>query len=161
MDFRPEFSLTTTWSIPASIGLTWLYLVDTEKWPLWWKYVVSVQEVADGSPTGIDNVRQYHWHTCLPYSLLLKLRVTEVLPYRRLAVEVTGDLLGSGSCNLSWNSSSEHTKIEFIWQVQPCKHWMNWFTILTKPIFIWNHNRVMQQGEQGLIRHLSAIKQTH
>jgi uncharacterized protein YndB with AHSA1/START domain len=99
VDIRPEFLLTTTWSIPVSIGLVWLYLVDTEKWPLWWKYVVSVQELTSGSPTGINNVRQYHWHTCLPYSLLLNFRVVEVRPYRRLTIEVSGDLEGDGSCN--------------------------------------------------------------
>lgn len=152
--------LTTTWSIPASIGLVWLYLVDTEKWPLWWKYVVSVQEVDSGSPTGIDNIRQYHWRTCLPYSLLLNLRVIEVHPYCRLAVEVTGDLQGNGSCNVAWDAATDHTKIEFLWRVQPCKQWMNWFTMLAKPIFTWNHNQVMKRGEQGLIRHLSTIKQT-
>jgi hypothetical protein len=160
VEIRPEFSLTTTWSIPSSIGLVWLYLVDTEKWPLWWKYVASVQEVASGSPTGINSVRQYHWYTCLPYSLLLNLRVVEVRPYRRLAVEVTGDLQGKGYCNIAWDPATENTIIEFIWCVRPCKPWMKSSTKFAKPIFTWNHNRVMRQGEQGLIQHLSTIKQT-
>lgn len=160
MDIRPEFSLTTTWSIPASIELVWLCLVDTEKWPLWWEYVASVQELASGNPTGIDNVRQYYWRTCLPYGLLINLRAVEVYPYRRLAVAVTGDLQGNGSCNVAWDAETGHTKVEFLWRVQTCKHWMNWFAILTKPIFTWNHNQVMKRGEQGLIRYLSTIKRT-
>lgn len=159
MNLSPEFSLTTTWSIPACLELVWLYLVDTEKWPLWWEYVVFVKEIAPGNPTtGINNVRQYYWHTCLPYTLLLNLRVVEVVPYRRLVVDVSGDLKGEGTCNVAWDPLTERTKIEFIWCVQSCKHWMNWFTIFAKPIFTWNHNQVMRQGEQGLIRRLSTIK---
>jgi hypothetical protein len=158
--FRPEFSLTTTWSIPASLELVWLSLVDTEKWPSWWKYVASVNELSPGNPNGFNNIRQYLWHTCLPYSLLLNMRVVEVQPYRYLAVEVSGDLEGNGSCDIAWDSSAGRTKIDFLWQVQPCQDWMKSFTIVAKPIFTWNHNQVMKQGEQGLIRHLAAIKQT-
>ena len=161
VNFRPEFLLTTTWSIPASLELVWLSLVDTENWPSWWEHVVSVTELSPGRPNGINNIRQYHWRTCLPYHLLLNLRVVEAQPFRRLAVEVSGDLAGSGSCDIAWDSSAGRTNVEFLWQVQPCKDWMKSFTILAKPIFTWNHNQVMKHGEQGLIRHLSTIKQTH
>ncbi len=161
MNFGPEFSLTTTWSIPASLELVWLSLVDTENWPSWWKYVASVTELSPGNTYKINNIRQYHWRTRLPYNLLLNLRVVEVKPLRRLVVEVSGDLEGNGACDIAWNSLTEHTEIEFLWCVQPCKDWMKSFTIVAKPIFTWNHNQVMKQGELGLIRHLNTIKPTH
>jgi hypothetical protein len=161
VNFSPEFSLTTTWLIPAPLGLVWLALVDTEKWPFWWKYVASVTEMSSGNQNGINNIRQYDWRTCLPYNLLLNLRVVDVQPFRRLAVEVSGDLEGNGSCDIAWDSSAGHTKIEFLWCVQPCKGWMKSFTILAKPIFTWNHNQVMKRGEQALIQYLTTIKQTH
>jgi hypothetical protein len=33
---------------------------------------------------------------------------------------------------------------------------MNWFTTLTRPVFAWNHARVMRLGEQGLIRYFNS-----
>jgi hypothetical protein len=161
VNFNPEFSLSTTWSIPAPLELVWLALVNTQKWPSWWKYVASVNELSPGSPNGINNIRQYHWCTCLPYNLLLNLHVIDVQPFRHLAVEVSGDLEGNGSCDIAWDSATESTNIEFLWRVQPCKDWMKSFTIVAKPIFTWNHNQVMKRGEQGLIQHLSRTKQAH
>jgi hypothetical protein len=154
----PKFYLTTIWLIPAPVKTVWSCLVDTETWPSWWKYVVAVEQTAEGDSSGVNNVRQYYWRTCLPYSLMLNLRVTQIQPYRLIGVEVTGDLQGDGSCQLTSVVSTAQTEVEFKWHVYTCKPWMNWFTALTSPIFAWNHARVMKRGEQSLIQHLTTIK---
>ncbi len=153
-----EFALTTTWSIPAPQGLVWLCLVDTEKWPQWWENVVTVREIAAGTPTGIGNTREYLWHTCLPYKLFITLRVIDVMPNRYLSVAVSGDLKGMGSCDISWNPANESTQIIFNWHVSSCKPWICRTTKVLKPICTWNHNQVMKNGEQGLIRYLSSLQ---
>jgi hypothetical protein len=154
----PKFSLTTTWLIPASIEDVWSCLIDTQTWPSWWKYVASVDETATGESSGLDNIRRYYWRTCLPYSLVLDLRIIEIEPCQRIVAEVKGDLQGEGRCYLCLDPITGHTQIEFCWQVQTCRPWMNWLHKLTRPIFAWNHNRVMKHGEQSLIRYLSTIK---
>jgi hypothetical protein len=153
----PEFCLTTKWLIPAPVDIVWACLVDTETWPLWWKYVVAVKQTASGDSSGINNVGQYHWRTCLPYHLLLSIRVTEIQALDFVAVEVTGDLQGRGWCQLAYQPSTNQTQVEFLWHVKTCKCWMNWFSVLTRPIFVWNHARVMKQGEQDLIRYISTL----
>ena len=152
-----EFCLTTTWSIPAPVDAVWACLVDTETWPFWWKYVVAVEQTAAGDSSGINNTRQYNWCTCLPYHLLLTLRVTEIQPSNFVVVEVAGDLQGSGRCQLAYQLATNQTQVVFEWHVKTCKPWMNWFSVLTRPIFAWNHARVMKQGEQDLIRYLSTL----
>ena len=151
----PAFALTTTWRIPASIEAVWACLVDTEAWPAWWKYVEAVEETAPGETSGLNNTRKYCWRTCLPYRLMLSLRVTSICPKHRVTVEVSGDLRGDGCCQFSYHPDQAQTQVIFYWHVQTCKPWMNWLTTLTRPVFIWNHGRVMKQGELGLISHLS------
>lgn len=147
-----RFFLTTTWLIPAPLHTVWSCLIDTETWPSWWKYVAAVDEMARGEESGIDNIQRYHWRTSLPYSLILDLRVTQIQTHQLIVVDVKGDLDGNGRCRFSFIPATNHTLIEFDWDVQTCKSWMNWLTILTRPIFIWNHARVMKNGEQGLIQ---------
>lgn len=153
----PEFCLTTTWLIPAPVESVWQCLVDTETWPYWWKYVVAVEQTATGDPSGINNIRQYHWRTCLPYELLLTIRVTDIQSLCFVAVEVAGDLQGKGRCQFSYQPATLQTQVVFHWQVKTSKSWMNWCTVLTRPIFAWNHDRVMKRGEQDLIRYLSTF----
>lgn len=154
----PEFSLNTKWLIPAPVEAVWSCLVDTKSWPSWWKYVASVEEIEPGDAAGLNNVRRYCWHTCLPYSLTLNLRVTEIQPCRLVTVKVNGDLQGYGCCQLCSDLATNHTKVEFKWQVQTCKPWMSRFTALAAPVFAWNHARVMKSGEESLIRYLSTVK---
>jgi hypothetical protein len=152
-----QFSLTTIWTIPAPIEKVWLCLLDTENWTVWWQYVVNVEETHSGELSGLNNTRRYLWRTCLPYTLLLNLRVTQLQAHEFVSVEVSGDLHGQGCCRLLALTSSM-TEIEFNWNVSTCKPWMNYFTWLTRPVFAWNHAKVMQNGEQSLIRYLTAKK---
>lgn len=153
----PAFFLTTVWTIPAPIEKVWLCLLDTENWCNWWHYVVKVEETEIGDLSGLNNSRRYLWRTCLPYSLMLNLRVTELHAYQLVSVEVTGDLYGQGCCRL-FPVMHSITQIEFNWNVSTCKPWMNHFSWLLRPIFTWNHARVMQNGEQSLIRYLTTKK---
>jgi hypothetical protein len=80
----------------------------------------------------------------------------EIIPYRRLAVEVKGDLQGTGFCELRSNKLCQLTQVTFFWDVEVCKPWLKLLAIIAKPVFIWNHNRVMKQGERGLIRRINS-----
>ncbi|PKM12578.1 MAG: polyketide cyclase / dehydrase and lipid transport [Gammaproteobacteria bacterium HGW-Gammaproteobacteria-3] len=150
----PDFSLKTTWRIPAPIALVWDSLIHTETWPDWWRYVASVTELEPGLPDGLANTRSYCWRTALPYDLHLEMTVIRLVPCRTITVAVSGDLTGTGQCTFSVEAETEVTCVEFYWQVQTCKPWMNRLSILTRPVFEWNHAEVMKQGESGLIAYL-------
>jgi len=151
-----DFSLTTRWLIPAPIDQVWDCLMATEHWSSWWRYVARVDNAADDDALGVDSVRRYLWRTCLPYSLALDLRVTKITPGRSFTVEVTGDLIGSGSCALAYQENEAATELLFVWNVSLAKAWMKRWTGIARPLFVWNHRRVMKSGEEGLTRHLAG-----
>ena len=152
----PEFSLDTVWKIPAPLDRVWACLIDTASWPVWWPYVAAVEELAANDRSGIDDSRRYQWLTCLPYKLSLDIRLTRYEPCCLIDVEVSGDLKGYGSCRLAAEPSTSITVVCFKWNVRTCKPWMKRLSPLLRPVFIWNHNRVMQQGETGLIKYLNS-----
>jgi hypothetical protein len=140
-----EFCLTTTWSIPAALNVVWACLIDTENWPLWWTYVLPVEQTAVGELSGFNNVRAYHWRTCLPYHLHLTLRVTEIQPLQWIAFDVAGDLKGIGRCQFAFQTENNQTQVVFLWQVKTCISWMNWLAVLARPIFVRNRDRILSQ----------------
>lgn len=150
-----DFSLVTRWLIPAPVDRVWNCLVATENWPSWWEYVDLVEETEAGNSSGIGNVRRYLWRTCLPYDLAINLRVTGVRPYESVMVEVTGDLIGSGSCSIAYQKNEAATELTFIWSVSLVTPWMKLLASVARPLLVWNHEKVMKSGEQGLIRYLT------
>jgi len=42
------------------------------------------------------------------------------------------------------------------WRVRTTKRWMNLASPIARPIFKWNHDRVMRWGGEGLARHLGC-----
>lgn len=148
-----KFSLISDWHIPAPLETVWDAVVNTRDWPDWWPHVCSVVELHPGKPTGIDNVRRYCWNTCLPYRLVLDLRVTRLEPCRVVETYVSGDLQGHGRCLLAAQGNT--TNVRYEWNVSTCKPWMNWLAPVAYPVFVWNHRQVMHHGEQGLIAKLT------
>lgn len=152
----PNFSLSSTWLIPLPIEPTWSCLIRPETWPVWWKYVESVENISSGASKIPDNKRRITWRTRLPYRLVIELTVTRAIEHRYLSVSVQGDLNGYGRCRVSGNGDS--TRFEFEWHVSTCKPWMNRFAFICRPLFEWNHGQVMKEGELGLTRYLMALK---
>jgi len=147
------FHLISTWNIPASIETCWFSILDVKAWPGWWKYVDQVVETKQGHDSGINKIHQYTWSTCLPYRLTFNLCTTTIIPYQLITFEANGDLTGSGRCKFTQNNNG--TRIQFEWNVQTNKPWMSCISSYCKPIFEWNHRRVMQSGEQSLIQRLN------
>lgn len=121
--------------------------------------MAGVDEISAGEPNGLNNIRHYVWRTALPYRLAMNLRVIELKPRRSIAVEVSGDLRGKGVCRFACRTAPIETEVCFYWHVHTCKPWMDWFGDLSRPVFIWNHGKVMKSGEQGLIRRLTDTAQ--
>ncbi len=67
-----------------------------------------------------------------------------------------GDLVGSGSCTVVYRESERVTELIFVWNVSLANAWMKRLAGIAHPLFVWNHERVMKSGEQGLIRQLST-----
>ncbi len=149
------YTLVTVWRIRAPLEKVWEVLSQPERWPTWWPYVKQVQTVQPGNPeTGIGLIHRHHWFTCLPYGLCFDLEALEIQPLQSVKTRVSGDLVGVGRCRT--RARGPVTLIRFDWHVHTAPRWMNLLSPLARPVFLWNHQRVMAAGEAGL-RDLLAL----
>lgn len=150
------FHLTSTWSIAAPIETCWYSILDVQAWPGWWKYVQQVTEINSEQVSESNKLQQFTWNTCLPYQLCFTLRDTRIIPYKLICFEAKGDLLGYGCCK--FKQKGNITRIQFEWHVKTNKPWLSCVSGFCKPIFEWNHRRVMQSGEQSLRQRLNLTR---
>ncbi|ADJ28541.1 AI-2E family transporter [Nitrosococcus watsonii] len=149
-----QYSLLTTWRIEAPIEAVWNAISNTENWPAWWNYVERVVQLESGDKNGLGSRYCLLWRTRLPYRISLESKVTRIEAPVLVEAIVSGDVEGWGRWRLA--SEGSITEVRYDWHVRVTKFWMNWLTSLLKPVFKWNHSVVMQQGGEGLARHLNA-----
>ncbi|NLF53471.1 MAG: polyketide cyclase [Thauera phenolivorans] len=153
---RPSnyYELTTVWQFDAPIEAVWAALVDAENWPRWWPGIEQVAVLDRGDADGVGARRCYTCRSLLPYRLRFVSRVTRVEPLQLLEGRVEGELEGRGCCRLT--HSDGHVFVRYDWQVRTTRRWMNLLAPLAKPLFRWNHDKLMEAGGSGLARHLKA-----
>jgi uncharacterized protein YndB with AHSA1/START domain len=149
-----KYRFLTTWKFDAPIDRVWAAIHDTDEWPRWWKYVRDVSERRSGDEAGVGSVRSYTWSSALPYKLSFEMRTTRVDKPYVLEGIAQGELIGTGR----WDLSSEDgvTTVRYRWEVDMKKPLLNLLAPVARPFFVWNHNKVMQAGGEGLARLLGA-----
>lgn len=147
-----DYHFVTVWDIPAPTDEVFGLIVDSLRWPEWWRGVRSVRELDSGSPSGLGAVRRYEWRSRLPYSLVFDMRSTVVERPTRLSGVATGQLAGEG--RWYFTPSPSGTVVRYEWDVRTTEWWMNLLGPLGRPLFRWNHDVVMRWGEEGLRRRL-------
>lgn len=149
-----QFDLTTHWHLDSAIDRVWDAIVAVEKWPRWWCFVKTVEELEKGDAEGLGALRRYTWSSKLPYRLTFAMRVTAVARPTYLEGVAVGDLDGSGRWRLVPDGST--TRVRYDWTIVTTKGWMNALAPLLEPAFRWNHHQVMAEGGRGLARHLGV-----
>jgi uncharacterized protein YndB with AHSA1/START domain len=148
------YQFVTEWQLEAPLQQVWQALLDSDKWPQWWRGVKSVRLVRQGDERGIGSVRHYVWRSKLPYDLAFDMEATEIDEPRRLAGKASGELEGTGVWDLS--EADGITSVRYTWTVRTTKPWMNLLAPIARPLFEWNHDYVMANGARGLAHLLSA-----
>lgn len=150
----PAYRFVTHWRIRAPIQDIWRAIFESEKWPEWWRGVVSVADIQPGNADGVGGVRRYVWKSALPYLLAFEMEVTRVEAPRRLEGRASGELEGTGVWDLS--EADGVTSVQYTWSVRTTRPWMNLLAPIARPIFAWNHDYVMSRGADGLAHLLNA-----
>jgi len=149
-----EYSFTTIWRIAAPVEKIWDVIIESEKYPTWWKSVVKVETLSRGDANGIGTVTRTTWKTHLPYGFSFDTRAVRIEPFKTLELEAFGDLLGKGLWTLT--REGDQTLVQYDWQVKTAKLWMNLVAPVAAPFFRWNHAAVMNDGADGLARLLNT-----
>ncbi len=143
-----KYEFRSVWRLEAPVEKVWEQILHSEHWPEWWPYVVRVVELDPGGENGIGNVRHYEFTCPYRYKLSFQLKLTDREEYRYLRGIATGNLEGEGEW--IFRPVTGGCEVECRWEVKPKVAWMRWLHFLLRPVFVYNHERVMEAGERGL-----------
>ena len=148
------YHFVTTWKLRAPLDAVWQAIIETEKWPEWWKGVLSVETLRPAREDGLGGVQHFVWRSRLPYNLAFDMETTRIEPNRIIEGRATGELVGTGVWEMRENEGV--TTVRYTWDVNTSRPWMNFLRPIARPIFAWNHDHVMHAGGIGLARLLKA-----
>lgn len=149
-----EYRFVTVWYVKAPIADVCAVIYQSMTWPQWWPNVESVEELLPSDADGLGGVRRYTWKGRLPYRFTFDIRVVNFIPMRVIEGRAKGDLEGVGRWLFS--AEGETTIVRYEWQIRITSVWMNLLARLARPLIIWNHNAVMQQGGEALALRVNA-----
>lgn len=145
---RQTYNLVTCWRLKGTVEAVWEILSKPQHWPDWWPYVEQVEIIDPGHSDGTGAKHHHIWKTCLPYRLQFELETVRVRPPTFVKARVRGDLVGIGHCRLRCRHGL--VLVRFDWHVHTSKFWMNLLAPAARPVFVWNHGRVMAAGEKKI-----------
>ena len=155
------YKFLTVWLLDGPIEAVWDTLVDYATLPTWWQAVKYVKPLETDNPNQKNGVWDMAWQTPLGYSLAFQATFTRVEPPHVLELSALGEVEGLGRWELQ--RTEEGTLAHYYWNVTTTKAWMNALAVFIRPLMIWNHNAIMEQGGIAIANHLNAklLKQEH
>lgn len=141
------YSFVTHWRFDAPLAQVWAALDAAERYREWWPSIIAYHDLTP-ELHGVGARAERVVRGRLPYSLRYTTTVTHYEPPREIAYDAVGDLTGDGRFVLHEDGGQTH--VTFYWNVSTAGFWLNLLAPLLKPLFAWNHNWVMAQGERGL-----------
>ena len=149
-----DFHLITEWHLNAPVDAVWKILTEVEDWPNWWPAVIHVELLQPGDDTGVGSLRRMTWRTALPYALSFDMTTTRVEAKTLIEGQASGELDGIGRWTLAEEAGG--TYVRYDWIVAVSKPWMRLFAPVLRPVFAWNHEKVMGWGLTGIKCKLQA-----
>lgn len=133
----------------------WETLARSEQWIEWWHWLREVEVLNEGGSDGVGRRVRHVVSSPLRYRLTYFGLVTRAVEPVMSRFEAEGDLEGRGQFALEPTESGT-TVLMFHWLVETPKPWMNVLAPLARPIFIWNHHRLMEDFGRDLAEALSV-----
>ena len=149
-----EYAFLTAWRVAAPPEAVFEVIHASERWPEWWDGVESVVKLEEGDEEGRGSVGRYEWRSAMRYRLEFEMRITRVDRPHRMDGEAVGELTGTGTWRLYEDDGA--TAVLFDWRVRTTRWWMNALAPIARPVFRWNHGRLMRAGGRGLARRLGV-----
>lgn len=144
-----EYHFYDRWLIPVPIEQVWESITHSEHYTRWWgKVYDEVEKHSEGDQNGVGARTRVKVHGPLPYRLGFMVEsVCAERPYV-LVVKTKGDLVGTGVWRL--RSVEGGTEVGYDWRPRAEFPLVRLLSPLLKPLFRYNHDWCMRQGEIGL-----------
>ncbi|WP_181438689.1 SRPBCC family protein [Paenibacillus sambharensis] len=140
------------WLIGREVDEIWGFISDFH-YDGWWPGV-CFNTVRKPEENGVGAEYDSEFKTKLPYKLRFRVKVVSSSPPHSLVMRVTGQLEGQAVWTLI--ALGDRTHVRCRWEVRTAVKWMSALGPLLKPLFVWNHNRVVAEGVEGLSRRLGT-----
>lgn len=150
-----KYHFITTFALDAPPGAVWETLARSEEWILWWRWLREVEVLDEGSPSGTGHRVRHRVTSPLGYRLGYVGKVTDAVENVMSRFEAEGDLEGVGQFALE-EAEQGQTLVTFHWLVETPKVWMNVLAPIARPLFVWNHHRLMEDFATDLAGAMSA-----
>lgn len=144
-----RYHFVTTIELTASPEEIWETLARSKEWADWWRWLKEVEVLNEGSPDGVGRRVRHIVSSPLRYRLTYVGFITRTNEPTMSRFEAEGDLEGRGQFRLD-PADSSNTLITFDWLVETPKAWMNILAPVARPIFVWNHHRLMDDFAEDL-----------
>jgi uncharacterized protein YndB with AHSA1/START domain len=141
-----EYVFVDEWDVDAPRDAVFQAVADASTYPQWWKPVY--RSVVTRGELGVGQTSDHYFKGKLPYTLRLHARLTEYEPPTRFAVEVDGDLRGSGVWTFTERDGQTHVRWD--WIVFADRPLLRVLTPVLRPLFRSNHNWAVARAREGL-----------
>lgn len=145
-----DYHFVTHWRVRGPIRMVYDILKDGGHYDRWWK-PAYVRTGVVGSKKVRALVRAR-----LPYTLDFTTELVRENPPREIEIRACGELAGRGLWKLE--EASDDVSVTFYWDVSAEKPLVKLLSPLLKPLFRWNHDWVMLQGESRLQEEIERIQ---
>jgi len=143
------YRFLTRWELQASIETVWDAVSDPTTYTKWFPYIA---QVATGDADGVGRAYRFTIRGKLPYSLSFTVENVRQDPPRLLESRSSGQLEGTGRWELS--QVGDVTTALYYWHVRTTRRWMTLTAPLLRPLFAWNHHKIMDTGGTRLAAYL-------
>lgn len=150
-----HYEFITVWNFDAPIEAVWEVIKHSETWHEWWRGVLRVEELKAGDAEGIGKIVRSTWKSALPYHLIFDSEIVRIEHLKLIESRAFGELEGVGLWQF-YAENENKTRVQYDWRVRTTKSWMNFIAPLAKPFFRWNHDVIMNWGEESLKKKLAA-----
>jgi uncharacterized protein YndB with AHSA1/START domain len=127
----------------------WEALTRSDSSPPWWRWLREVEVIDRGDRQGIGARFRHQVGTPLLYEISYVGEVTRVVEPSLAEFEASGDFVGTGQFHLR-PTGDGGTDLAFTWLVATPKRWMSLLGWVARPVFVWNHHRLMSDFAKDL-----------
>jgi len=145
-----RYHLTSEFRFTSPREAVWNRLLNLPEWPSWWRWSKRMDEVQP--PSGDQRLGGAYRHRVgspLGYGFSYTGTVARVDPLRLLELASTGDLEGTARFVLT-DAVEGGTELSFVWLAHTPRWWMNIMAPIARPMFTWNHDKLMTDFGRGL-----------
>lgn len=150
-----DYHITNKWRVYGTVDeVSAIFGEKGSYLPVWWPSALSdAHDLSPGDERGVGrsfSIRARGW---LPfYSMRLQFTALEIERPNHYILGVSGDLHGTAAW--TFEQDGEMVNITFDWRLTVVQPLLQRLGILLRPLFLWNHDWIMLQGERSLVLEL-------